>query len=265
MAAARILLVEDDDTNAKLALAVLHQQGWSVARAATLQQALEAVAREPFDAAVLDYVLPDGSGIELLDVLREARPGIPVLFLTGMGSEQVARLAAELGAADYLQKDPGYARDLAERVRGLLDRAPDLAIAARTTVSGDSAPGPRLADVAAFRGLVDRWRARGALGAAVVDTQGAVLASAMPEGIEGAALGERVADLAHDAARLLRAQGTTSAPAWMFIAHGAGVVGVVLLPAGAAIVLALPPMPLDEASMALLHAAEEAAASGALS
>ncbi|MGV8125272.1 MAG: ATP-binding protein [Candidatus Xenobiia bacterium LiM19] len=64
----------------------------------------EIVSREMPDALVLDYELPGRNGLELLSAIREKHPSLPVVFYTGQGNEEVARLAFREGATDYFVK-----------------------------------------------------------------------------------------------------------------------------------------------------------------
>ena len=68
--------------------------------------ALEHVSRERVDCVVCDYQMPEMSGLELLAAVREERPGLPFLLLTGHAPEDVAERAAE-EATDVLQKGSG--------------------------------------------------------------------------------------------------------------------------------------------------------------
>ncbi len=67
---------------------------------------LKLVRSEPFDCILLDYMLPDYNGISLLEALEKESPavGVPIIFLTGYGNEQIAVHAMKLGISDYLAK-----------------------------------------------------------------------------------------------------------------------------------------------------------------
>ena len=120
-----VLLVEDDPDHATLARQVLEHDlcDVSVSHAADLATARELCAGSTWSLVVLDNRLPDGSGLELLQTLRELAPGVPVLVLTGEGSERIAVEAFRQGAADYVVKANGYLDELSGRVRSLLRAA----------------------------------------------------------------------------------------------------------------------------------------------
>jgi DNA-binding response OmpR family regulator len=82
--------------------------------------ALEQLAASPFDAAVLDLMLPDMDGLDVCRELR-ARSDVPVLMLTGRGDAVDRIIGLELGADDYLPK-PFQPRELLARLRAVLRR-----------------------------------------------------------------------------------------------------------------------------------------------
>ncbi len=131
-APARLLVVED---NAALAAGLRHNleyEGYAVDVAHTAAGGLAAYrARRP-DLVVLDLMLPDGDGFEVLRLLRGAGEGAPVLVLTALGDETDKVRGLRLGADDYVTKPFGLLELLA-RVEALLRRAaraPDAAPAA---------------------------------------------------------------------------------------------------------------------------------------
>jgi len=65
---------------------------------------LQQQAREHVDLVLVDYVLPTGSGLELLQITKRRWPWLPVVIFTGFGSEEVAVQALRWGASDYLRK-----------------------------------------------------------------------------------------------------------------------------------------------------------------
>jgi two-component system phosphate regulon response regulator OmpR len=118
--AARILLIEDDARLAEMVSEYLGQAGFRVAAAGSGKQGLERLAREPFDALVLDLTLPDIDGLEVCRQLR-ARADTPVLMLTARGDAMDRVVGLELGADDYLPK-PFEPRELLARLRAILRR-----------------------------------------------------------------------------------------------------------------------------------------------
>jgi DNA-binding response OmpR family regulator len=125
----RILIVEDDPATAAFLAENLEADGFEVATASGAGEAMRAVDLRQPDLVVLDVILDDGSGLEVLDRIRasdgtSARidPDVPVLVLSGRGSEIERVRGFDRGADDYLVKPFGYP-ELIARVRALLRRA----------------------------------------------------------------------------------------------------------------------------------------------
>lgn len=98
-----ILVVEDDQSVQELVALSLSDVG-EVKQATTGAEGLRIARGEPVVAVVLDYRLPDCSGLELLREIRIARPCLPVIMMTGFGSESVCASAFKLGIRDYFAK-----------------------------------------------------------------------------------------------------------------------------------------------------------------
>jgi two-component system phosphate regulon response regulator OmpR len=116
----RILLIEDDARLAEMVSEYLGESGFRVSVAGSGRAGLERLAREPFDALVLDLMLPDMDGLEVCRELR-ARSDTPVLMLTARGDAADRIVGLELGADDYLPK-PFQPRELLARLRAILRR-----------------------------------------------------------------------------------------------------------------------------------------------
>jgi putative two-component system response regulator len=119
-----VLLVEDDDDSALLVTEVLERalEGATVSRAGSVARATELSNGSTWSLAVVDHKLPDGLGMQVLDTLRANDPTMPIVMLTGQGSEEMAIEAFRHGASDYVVKAGGYLDALASRVRGLVAR-----------------------------------------------------------------------------------------------------------------------------------------------
>lgn len=100
-----IFLVEDHEDVAVLIRKSLERVGHQVTRCKTAADALIVLAQSAFDLVVLDYVLPDMEGLELLQRLASEGISVPVLMITAHGNEQLATRALQAGALDYLVKD----------------------------------------------------------------------------------------------------------------------------------------------------------------
>jgi DNA-binding response OmpR family regulator len=117
----RILVVEDEQKIARFVQKGLKEFGFAVDVIGRGDEALEIIFDNPFDAIVLDIMLPGRDGLSILRALRERSNAIPVLILTARGEicEKVEGL--DLGADDYLTK-PVAIEELAARLRALIRR-----------------------------------------------------------------------------------------------------------------------------------------------
>ena len=104
----RVLVVDDEPQILRALRVVLRDAGFDVAPAGTVQEALDEAALRRPDAAIIDLVLPDGTGIELCRSLREWSD-MPILVLSAVGEEDVKVRALEAGADDYVTKPFGRA------------------------------------------------------------------------------------------------------------------------------------------------------------
>ena len=117
-----LLLIDDDVELCDLLASWLTQEGFQVTACHDGQGARQALAQYTPDAVVLDVMLPDGSGLELLKQLRSEHPDLPVLMLSARGEPLDRILGLELGADDYLAK-PCDPRELTARLRAVLRRS----------------------------------------------------------------------------------------------------------------------------------------------
>jgi len=139
----RILHVEDDANHARIAHRALvggaPKDIVEVSRVETLEAALERLGKDDFDVVLLDLGLPDASGIETIDRVRRARPGMPIVALSGSIDEVRSLSAVSEGAQDYVSKGemhlPGlllrtlrYAIERQKMTATLERRAQDLAL-----------------------------------------------------------------------------------------------------------------------------------------
>jgi len=121
---ARLLLVDDDLRLTAMLGDYLRLAGFHIDIAPSLSAGRERLAREPFDALVLDLMLPDGDGLDLCRELRASQRTrtLPILMLTARGEPMDRIVGLELGADDYLPK-PFEPRELLARLKALLRRA----------------------------------------------------------------------------------------------------------------------------------------------
>ena len=121
MNAARILVVDDELPLRRLMRLYLGKAGFAVQEASTGAQALAALRRGDIDLAIVDVMLPEVDGFE---VVRQARrnSSIPIILLTARGEEASRVAGLEVGADDYVVK-PFLAHEVVARVRAQLRRA----------------------------------------------------------------------------------------------------------------------------------------------
>jgi len=115
-----VLLVEDEDAITVPLTEALAREGFRTETAGTLAEGLDIARSRRPDLVLLDVMLPDGSGFDLLRELR-AEEHLPVIMLTARGDEADRVLGLELGADDYVVK-PFSARELVARIRAVLRR-----------------------------------------------------------------------------------------------------------------------------------------------
>ncbi len=118
----RALIVEDDPDLLHSLARLLRDQGFAVDTAADGQEGLYLATEFPIDIAIIDLGLPQMSGLELIQRLREAGRKFPVLVLTARSDWQDKVTGLETGADDYLTK-PFHQPELLARLNALLRRA----------------------------------------------------------------------------------------------------------------------------------------------
>ena len=118
----RVLVVDDEVNIAELVSMALRYEGWETSLAHTGRTAVTTAKETRPDAVVLDIMLPDFDGMEVMRRIRADQPDVPVLFLTARDSveDRVSGLTA--GGDDYVTK-PFSLEEVVARLRGLVRRA----------------------------------------------------------------------------------------------------------------------------------------------
>jgi len=101
---AKILIVDDEQYLRTSLGLLLERAGYSITMASSGKDALDTIRVKHYDLVFLDLRMPDMDGLEVLPLLLEAQPGIPVLILTANSSLDMAIEAMSLGASGYLLK-----------------------------------------------------------------------------------------------------------------------------------------------------------------
>jgi DNA-binding response OmpR family regulator len=112
----RLLLVEDEDRIASFIVKGLQAESHVVERTASAVEARRLVLERPYDMVLLDLLLPDGRGQDVLASVRAVDPDLPVIVLSALGEVDDKVDLLDMGADDYLTK-PFSMRELSARVR----------------------------------------------------------------------------------------------------------------------------------------------------
>jgi two-component system, OmpR family, response regulator len=132
-AAVRILVVEDDPKIASFVVKGLKQEGYAVDHASDGETGLTLASTTPYDAAVVDVMLPGLDGLSLVKRLRANRTDLPVLFLSARASVEDRVKGLQAGGDDYLTKPFAFA-ELSARLQALIRRATRAPEATRLSV-----------------------------------------------------------------------------------------------------------------------------------
>ncbi|MCL5022745.1 MAG: response regulator [Nitrospirae bacterium] len=115
-----ILLVEDDDVVREMIGGAL-ERGYNVLEASKCSEALEKLGTN-YDLALIDYVLPDGNGFDVLKRIREVDPGLPVIFITVYSTDNLAIKALRTGVTDYMKKPLSFSYLMGKLAKILEDK-----------------------------------------------------------------------------------------------------------------------------------------------
>ncbi len=116
-----VLIVDDEDAARSFVNGALSDAGYEAIEAGDLAQAQQAIETGAADIVLLDVVLPDGSGLSLLELIERENPSPPVILITAFGEVDIAVQAMKQGALDFLQKP----LDL-EQLIGAVERASEV-------------------------------------------------------------------------------------------------------------------------------------------
>jgi two-component system OmpR family response regulator len=134
----RVLVVDDEPDLVEVVCGALHLEGWTAMGVLTGKDAVRAATAQEFDAVVLDMMLPDLDGLEVMRRVHAARPETRVLFLTARDAVEDRIEGITAGGDDYVTK-PFSLDEVIARLRGLMRRAKP---ADETTKDGAAAAAP---------------------------------------------------------------------------------------------------------------------------
>ena len=121
MSNAEILVIEDDEGIQDMLSFSLEPDGFKVHSAYTAKQGWEIIENKQIDLVLLDWMLPDRSGMDLLHRIRKYHSQLPVIMITARAEEEDRVLGLDVGADDYITK-PFSVRELKSRIHAVLRR-----------------------------------------------------------------------------------------------------------------------------------------------
>ena len=104
MSISNVLVVDDDNAVCQIVQRMLSDEQYQVQTSQSVADALEAVEQKPFDAYVMDYKLPDGSGLDVAERVRSKWGATPIILISGYDPSAVALRAEKLHISDFLEK-----------------------------------------------------------------------------------------------------------------------------------------------------------------
>ena len=128
----RLLLVEDDPKIASFIIKGMKAEGYAVDHAPDGQEGLHMAVTEPYDAAIIDVMLPKLDGLSLIERMRKEKVNTPVIILSAKGSVDDRVKGLQMGGDDYLTKPFAFSELLA-RVQALMRRSSGLSEPSRLT------------------------------------------------------------------------------------------------------------------------------------
>ena len=131
----KILVIEDEERMARFVRLNLEQDGFQVSEALNGREGLDKLRTFMPDLVLLDVMLPDLDGFELLKMIREI-DNVPVIMLTAKGEEEDKVRGLELGADDYVTK-PFSPRELVSRVKAVLRRIDSSGVSSEDVIQVD--------------------------------------------------------------------------------------------------------------------------------
>ena len=122
----KVLVVDDDPVVGKSIDRILSSRGYAVIAAAGGEEALDRLAREDYDVVYTDIKMPGMSGLEVARHIKESRPWLPVVIVTGYGNDENEAEAREIGVNGFLRKP--LSPEMVESSADELTNKPDLAM-----------------------------------------------------------------------------------------------------------------------------------------
>ena len=118
--AKRILIVEDEKSLAQAMGFVITRHGFEIRTVYSGEDALAILAKEKFDLVLLDILLPEKGGLEILKEMRIGGNGTPVIILSNLSDAETIKRAKDLGAQDFLIKSNTPILDVIDQIKAFL-------------------------------------------------------------------------------------------------------------------------------------------------
>jgi len=116
-----VLMVEDNADHTELCKEHLSPEEFELFVARSGSEALVMSKERPYDVVLLDYLLPDTNGMDLLPRIKEFQPNALILFVSAVDDPNLSYQAIRAGASDYVIKGFGYFKNLKGRIREALE------------------------------------------------------------------------------------------------------------------------------------------------
>lgn len=139
----QILIIEDDATFAQIIEGFLSKNNYVVEIAADLNQAFKLVEKQEYQLLLIDYRLPDGTGLDLLKHVRDKGQQVPIIIMTSFNDVRTAVKSIQLGAFDYITK-PINPDELLMVIKGLLEKKETQKTENKDLIKGKSEVSDRL-------------------------------------------------------------------------------------------------------------------------
>jgi len=112
----RVLLVDDEEEFLDIMSERMRNRGMEVVTASSAREALEKIENDLFDAIILDLMMPDMNGLETIKAIKEKKPELQVILLSGQATLEKGIEAMKLGALDVVEK-PADMETLVEKIK----------------------------------------------------------------------------------------------------------------------------------------------------
>lgn len=112
----KVLLVDDEEDLLDAMAERMRNQGLEVSTTTSAWDALVKTEEEPFDAIVIDLMMPEMNGLEVLKTIKDRRPDLKVILLTGLATVEKGLEAMKFGATDLMEK-PADLKVLIDKIR----------------------------------------------------------------------------------------------------------------------------------------------------